>query len=70
MIPAYLTSGCIENRDLCQCANCRDAVKQNEDTKRFYITMGHAGFNTKTNNADGYPSERSARLVMARYLAR
>jgi hypothetical protein len=32
--------------------------------------MGHAGFNTRVNNEEGYVSEHAARMVMTRCLYR
>ena len=45
-----------------------DAVKQLEVNGRWYITMGHPGFNSPENNRDGYRSEDAARSDIARYL--
>lgn len=68
MIPSYLYSTCLDsfdNRGLCE--TCPEAVKQ-APTGRFFITMGHAGFNTPSNNRDGYKSEQVARNVIARLM--
>ena len=40
-------------------------VKQAQ-TGRWYITMGHAGFNTTANNRDGYRTQRAAIKVAVR----
>ena len=68
----YLMSKCfdriIENHDaLCRDANCDEAVKISP-MGRWYITMGHAGFNTNANNGNGYATKDSALNAMRRYL--
>lgn len=53
----------------CECRGAgADAVEQKHG--RWYVTMGHAGFNTRANNAQGYATERSARAVVDRYQGR
>ena len=64
----FLISNCLLNNSLCRSLKCAEAVKENPDTGRWYITMGHAGFNSKANNRDGYASDKRARLAMANYL--
>lgn len=39
---------------------CSVRVKERTETGRFYITMGHAGYNSPTNNRDGYASKAKA----------
>jgi hypothetical protein len=68
MIPNYLTSRC--ERDICRNADCAEAVKQRPDTGRWYITMGHPGFNSSANNRDGYRSAANARAAVRMYGAR
>lgn len=64
-IPEYL-SGC--GADLCERgAECPQAVKRNPETGRFYITMGHAGFNSHANNGSGYVVEKAAKRTIAIY---
>lgn len=46
---------------VCREARCKWAVKIDPATGRFYITMGHPGFNTRANNGAGYATERGAR---------
>lgn len=68
MIPDYLLSktGCEKrNEDLCY--GCPEAVKRNPATGRYYITMGHPGFNSDANNGNGYVSEQSARYGIEYY---
>ena len=57
-IPEYLKSDC-PDFPLCN-GNCGQVVKQNEVTGRWYITMCHAGFNSKANNGNGYSSKARA----------
>jgi hypothetical protein len=66
--PEFLTSNCLWNVSLCRSLNCAEAAKENPNTGRWFITMGHAGFNSKANNRDGYASEKRARLAMANCL--
>ena len=50
---------------LCRSTTCPEMVKQAQ-TGRWYITMGHAGFNTTANNRDGYRTQRAAIKVAVR----
>lgn len=38
----------------CRNINCETAVAQYPKTGRWFITFGHAGFNSHTNNTEGY----------------
>lgn len=69
MTSAHLLSDCAGSPTPCRDAACADAVKQ-APSGRWFITMGHAGFNTATNNASGYRSEQDARKVMRKLLMR
>lgn len=64
----HLTSACIDKRDVCRDGNCAHAVKVNRLTGRYFITMGHCGFNATANNGHGYRSEAIARKVLQGYL--
>lgn len=69
-IPSHLKSLCGESRDTgFRCPwvefRCLEAVKQEPRSGRWFITMGHAGFNSAANNARGYRSARAARAVVA-----
>lgn len=57
--PEYLisTDACIVGK--CP-EDCPDRFKQDPETKRWYITMGHAGYNSPANNFDGYHTRKSA----------
>lgn len=52
----------------CDDPNCKDAVAQLPETGNWYITFGHAGFNSKANNGLGYASKAKAIAAMKRYL--
>jgi hypothetical protein len=58
IMPSHLISTC--GKDLCR--SCAEPVRQ-ADTGRWYITMGHSGFNLPANNRNGYASK--ARAVAA-----
>jgi hypothetical protein len=66
-IPAYLlsTTGC--ERNICHATGCPEAVKENPATGRFFITMGHPGFNSPANNRDGYATAAKALAAIRRY---
>src|SRR5207247_1571735 len=49
--PEHLTSS--HPDDICRNQHCQEAVKKNPATGRYFITMGHAGFNSPANNAQG-----------------
>jgi hypothetical protein len=72
-IPDYLLSqlGC-ENGICCN-LDCPEAVKE-APTGRFYITMGHPGFNSPANNrsgsAGGYATRKAALAAFHRYATR
>lgn len=65
MIPSYLLSGTGCERGIC--AGCANAVKINPATGRWFITMGHPGFNSPTNNRDGYSSAERAKTAIKLY---
>lgn len=45
---------------------CADSTRQ-ERGGRWYITMGHPGFNSVTNNRQGYASKEMAAAAVARF---
>lgn len=61
----HLTSPC-DNK--CQEIPCRHAIKMNEETNRWFITVGHPGFNTKANNGIGYSNKTTAFAIYVTYL--
>lgn len=70
MIPAYLLSPCVDRCDIfCrESYRCPHSAKRNPETGRWYITMGHAGFNSKSNNRNGYVSQQAAHYGIEYYL--
>jgi hypothetical protein len=50
----------------CRNANCDTAVVEHEG--RYYITFGHAGFNSPANNGNGYGSKAKALAAMKHYM--
>lgn len=56
--------------------NCRGEGEQAVEFKmtregpRWFITMGHAGFNTQINNRMGYGSKAAARRIIQKYQSR
>jgi hypothetical protein len=50
----------------CETVACAQAVKQ-APSGRWFITMGHAGFNSRANNRDGYASREKAEAAYRRY---
>lgn len=64
-IPAYLLSDTGCERNICR--GCPEAVKERSETGRFYITMGHAGFNSPANNRDGYATRAKALAAIRNY---
>ena len=61
-IPEYLKSEC---QDVCY--GCSDAVKQNPETGRWFITMRHPGFNAPANNYGGYRTRTAALRSLQHY---
>lgn len=70
MIPAYLLSNAGCERDICHATGCPEAVKENPETGRFFITMGHPGFNSPANNGTGYATYAKARAAIRHYSGR
>lgn len=65
------SSPCKENMiDLCRNPSCETAVAQYPKTGKWFITSGHAGFNSPTNNANGYRTKGLALKAMNFYLNR
>ena len=65
-IPSYLLSkaGC-EKRGICN--GCEHSIRRNPATGRFFITMGHPGFNSPANNRAGYASIGKAEAAIHHY---
>lgn len=62
---AFLKSPCVD----CKNPDCEHAVKARKGGE-FFITFGHAGFNSVANNNFGYKTEANARKAIARYVAK
>jgi hypothetical protein len=62
MIPSHLSSNC----DADHCTACAAPVKQAADSGRWFITIGHAGFNLPANNGRGYATREAAVRAHAR----
>jgi hypothetical protein len=65
MIESYLLSGTGCERTICY--GCAHAVKKNPVTDRWFITMGHPGFNSRANNGSGYITKQDAEKAIRRY---
>lgn len=63
------SSPCKDN-GVCRNPNCETAVAQFPKTGKWFITFGHAGFNSPTNNASGYHTKALALKAMNWYLNR
>jgi hypothetical protein len=64
-IPSHLVNECGSFDGRCGCA---EPVKADE-RGRFFIAMGHAGFNSPANNRQGYASKAKALAAHRRYKA-
>ena len=49
-------------------ATCEHAVV--DIGGRYFIAAGHAGFNNRTNNRNGFKTQKAARASIARYAGR
>jgi len=63
----FSAKSCYET-GFCRDANCENAVAMLPETKRWFITFGHAGFNSRLNNMHGYDTKAKAMAAMKRYL--
>lgn len=61
--PDYLKPAC---GNAAHCTTCREPVKQAE-SGGWYITMGHAGFNSPANNRGGYKTRKAAVAAYGKY---
>lgn len=67
-IPSHLRSACTD--DYCAIAGCPETAKQDVVTGRWFITIGHAGFNSPANNNAGYATKWNAVATSRRYATR
>lgn len=51
--------------DICRDAQCVRVVAAQGG--RYFITMGHPGFNSRANNGNGYATATAAKAASARY---
>lgn len=65
--PNYLIGGAGCERALATCYGCAAAVRVNPTTGRWFVTMGHPGFNTPANNGRGYATWAAAAAAVRRY---
>jgi hypothetical protein len=56
---------CVEGP--CDCKGFGALAVQWKGIGQWYITTGHAGFNSPANNGQGYVSEQTARQAIRRY---
>jgi len=56
-------------RELCR-GTCSAPVRQDATSGRWYVTMGHPGFNSPANNRSGYVSEAKALASLRMYANR
>jgi hypothetical protein len=62
-----LFSSPCKDHGFCRNINCETAVAQFNETGRWYITFGHAGFNSPSNNGNGYETKNKALSAMRKY---
>lgn len=59
MIPEFLLSECAGKCEPCF-GECDEPVKQDVRTGRWFVTMGHPGFNSAANNNRGFKTKLKA----------
>lgn len=69
-ISDILFSSPCKEHGLCRNPDCKTAVAQFPETGKWFITFGHAGFNSPTNNGLGYQTKDAAIKAMKHYLNR
>jgi hypothetical protein len=62
-LPSHFASPC----GICRKPACEHAVAQEAETGRWFITIGHPGFNTRANNLNGYASRAQAYAAYRRH---
>lgn len=53
---------------VCENPDCKQAIAQLPETGNWFITFGHCGFNSPTNNGRGYRTKGAALKSMRYYL--
>ena len=66
-ISELLFSSPCKETGFCQNPNCKNVVAEFENTGRWFILFGHAGFNSWANNRMGYSSKEKALAAWKRY---
>ena len=61
-----LTSPCADARNFSCRGECGHLTKQAQ-SGRWFLTMGHAGFNSPANNGRGYETKAKAEAAHRRY---
>lgn len=59
-----LNSNCVNQPSPCR--GCKDAVVIDQTSNRWFITMGHVGFNLPANNRAGYETKDKAEQAIER----
>jgi len=70
VISDVLFSSPCKDNGICRNPSCETAVAQYPKTGKWFITFGHAGFNSPTNNVNGYRTKGLALRAMNFYLNR
>jgi predicted secreted protein len=65
---SLLSSPC--SSTICRDASCAHMTVQHPTTGRWFITMGHAQFNSAANNGKGYATQAAALRTIRATLAR
>ena len=60
------SSPCKDN-GVCRKPDCEHSVGQFSETNRWFILFGHAGFNSPTNNTNGYATKTDALRAIRYY---
>ena len=66
----FLTSTPCSSASVCRNAECPHMTVRAPVTGRWFITMGHAQFNSPANNGKGYATEAAALRAVRSTLAR
>jgi hypothetical protein len=59
-ISELLFSSPCKETGYCRNLKCNHSVGQFPETNRWFILFGHAGFNSPTNNTNGYATKADA----------
>lgn len=56
--------------ECCGCRGCEKATVLDAGLNRWFITMGHVGFNLRANNGAGYATKQDAERAIAKIAKR